>query len=77
MLSDAAKRQWKDGFAPIRRNFRFEFFDLNFQFDSFVRRHRVHPVPLQKILAIESYGRKRENGFAAIWRNSLLEFFDV
>jgi len=77
VLSDAAKRQWKDGFATIGRNFRFEFFDLNFQFDSFFRRHRVHPVPLQKILAIESYGRKRENGFTAIWRNSFLELFDV
>src|SRR5438034_238071 len=68
--------------SELGRNFRFEFLDLNFEFDSFFCRLRVHPVPLQKSLALEFYvelrlAGKRQNGFAAIRSNSILKFFDV
>ena len=38
-----SRAQGEDSFATIGRNLRFQFFNLNFDFESFSKFHRFHP----------------------------------
>ena len=38
--------QWQNGFSAIWSYFGFQFFNLNFEFESFFSRHRSYPFIL-------------------------------